>query len=36
VRPRAAGPLVGKGGRLGNVLRIAPPLTRTEDEAVRE
>ena len=29
---RAAGLLIGKGGLYGNVLRIAPPLTVTEDE----
>ena len=30
---RARGLLVGKGGRFGNVLRLAPPLTLTEAEA---
>ena len=30
---RARGLLVGKGGRFGNVLRMAPPLTLTETEA---
>jgi len=30
---RRRGLLLGKGGRLGNVLRIAPPLTITEEEA---
>jgi 4-aminobutyrate aminotransferase len=29
---RARGLLIGKGGLYGNVLRIAPPLTVTEDE----
>ena len=32
-RARANGLLIGKGGLLGNVLRIAPPLSLTEDEA---
>ncbi|SDQ98992.1 aspartate aminotransferase family protein [Thermostaphylospora chromogena] len=30
---RAAGLLVGKGGLYGNAIRMAPPLTLTEDEA---
>jgi len=30
---KARGLLVGKGGLFGNVLRIAPPLTLTDDEA---
>jgi 4-aminobutyrate aminotransferase len=30
---RENGLLIGKGGLLGNVLRIAPPLSLTEDEA---
>jgi len=30
---KAEGLLIGKGGRYGNTLRIAPPLTVTEDEA---
>jgi 4-aminobutyrate aminotransferase len=30
---KARGLLIGKGGRFGNVLRMAPPLTLTEDEA---
>ena len=30
---RAAGLLVGKGGLYGNVIRLAPPMTLTDDEA---
>ena len=30
---RKAGVLIGKGGLSGNVLRVAPPLSLTEDEA---
>ena len=30
---RAAGLLIGKGGLYGNVLRIAPPLSVTDDES---
>ncbi len=30
---RAAGLLVGKGGLYGNVIRIAPPMTLTDDES---
>ena len=32
-RAREKGLLIGKGGLLGNVLRIAPPLSLTEEEA---
>ena len=32
-RARDNGLLIGKGGLLGNVLRLAPPLSLTEDEA---
>lgn len=31
-RTRAGGLLVGKGGLYGNVIRIAPPMTLTDDE----
>ena len=31
---RAGGLLIGKGGLLGNVLRVAPPLSVTSDEAI--
>lgn len=31
---RDAGLLVGKGGLYGNVIRLAPPMTLTDDEAV--
>jgi 4-aminobutyrate aminotransferase len=30
---RRRGLLVGKGGLYGNVIRLGPPLTLTEDEA---
>lgn len=29
---KARGLLVGKGGLYGNVIRLAPPMTLTEDE----
>jgi 4-aminobutyrate aminotransferase len=32
-KARENGLLIGKGGLHGNVLRLAPPLTLTEDEA---
>jgi 4-aminobutyrate aminotransferase len=32
-RAREGGLLIGKGGLYGNCLRVAPPLTLTEDEA---
>ena len=32
-RAREHGLLIGKGGLHGNVLRIAPPLSLTQDEA---
>ncbi|MGH3425576.1 MAG: aminotransferase class III-fold pyridoxal phosphate-dependent enzyme, partial [Nocardioidaceae bacterium] len=31
-RTKAAGLLVGKGGLYGNVIRLAPPMTLTDDE----
>jgi 4-aminobutyrate aminotransferase len=31
-RTRAAGVLVGKGGLYGNVVRLAPPMTLTDEE----
>ena len=34
-RAKQEGLLVGKGGLYGNVLRLSPPLTLTEDEAAR-
>lgn len=34
-RAKEEGLLVGKGGLYGNVLRLSPPLTLTEDEAAR-
>ncbi|HEX6262769.1 MAG TPA: aspartate aminotransferase family protein [Actinomycetota bacterium] len=34
-RAKDEGLLVGKGGLYGNVLRLSPPLTITEDEAAR-
>jgi 4-aminobutyrate aminotransferase-like enzyme len=33
-KAREGGLLIGKGGLYGNCLRVAPPLTLTEDEAV--
>ncbi len=30
---KAGGLLIGKGGLLGNVLRVAPPLSVTSEEA---
>jgi 4-aminobutyrate aminotransferase len=32
-RAREGGLLIGKGGLYGNCLRVAPPLTLTDDEA---
>ncbi|HEX5493188.1 MAG TPA: aspartate aminotransferase family protein [Mycobacteriales bacterium] len=32
-RTRAGGLLIGRGGLYGNVMRLAPPMTLTEDEA---
>jgi len=34
-RARERGLLIGKGGRYGNVLRVTPPLTVSEDDAGR-